>query len=289
MAAEALPIKPSKHDEYDFISPSSGTKDAAAGKSVLVTGAGSGIGEEIALYFAIAGATSVTLAGRDIVSLEETKARIQTEYPKVHLLCVATDITDSKAVSKLFEKAGKVDILINNAGSTGTVAPLADTDIVKWWTAFDINIRGTYLVTIEYLKLLKGGSGSVVNVSSRSSHVTAPSMSAYQISKSALNRLTEFIDKDYASQGVTSVAYHPGGVPGTKVADSAPEWLRKTFKDSAALPAATAVFLTTPRAKYLSGRFVSAQWDLEELEQYKDRIISGDLLKMRCLGIDDHL
>ena len=45
MAAEALPIKPSKDDEYDFISPKHGTKNAAAGKSVMVTGAGSGIGE----------------------------------------------------------------------------------------------------------------------------------------------------------------------------------------------------------------------------------------------------
>jgi NADP-dependent 3-hydroxy acid dehydrogenase YdfG len=88
------------------------------------------------LYFAIAGATSIFLAGRDIVSLEETKARIQAEYPKVYILSVATDITDPKAVSNLFEKSGKVDILVNNAGSTGIIAPMADADIVKWWTAF---------------------------------------------------------------------------------------------------------------------------------------------------------
>lgn len=53
----------------------------------------------------------------------------------------------------------------------------------------DINVRGTYLVTCEFLKLLKGGPGVVLNVSSRSSYVTAAGMSAYQISKSALNRL----------------------------------------------------------------------------------------------------
>jgi len=162
------------------------------------------------------------------------------------------------------------------------------------------------MVTVEFLRQLNGGPGVVLNVSSRSSYVTAPAMSSYQISKSAMNRLvsppaqekatpthlprlTEFVDKGYAEQGVVSVAFHPGGVPGTKVADAAPEWLRKTFRDSPALPASTALYLTLPRAKYLGGRFINAQWDMEELEAYRERIVEEDLLKMRVLGIDDRL
>lgn len=62
-----------------------------------------------------------------------------------------------------------------------------------------------------------------------------------------------------------------------------------TDPNPAALPAATALYLTLPRAKYLSGRFINAQWDMEELETHRERIISEDLLKMRVLGIDDHL
>ena len=129
----------------------------------------------------------------------------------------------------------------------------------------DINVRGTYMVTCEFLKRLEGGPGVVLNVSSRSSYVTAPGMSAYQTSKSALNRSVRvtcfytniltfqahrvcgqrYVNRqmffwlldshewiDYSSQGVVAIAFHPGGVPGTKVADNAPEWLRKTFKDS---------------------------------------------------------
>ena len=57
----------------------------------------------------------------------------------------------------------------------------------------------------------------------------------------------------------------------------------------AALPAATALYLTLPRARYLSGRFINAQWDMEELETHRERIISEDLLKMRVYGIEDHL
>ncbi|ROV92438.1 hypothetical protein VPNG_09577 [Cytospora leucostoma] len=284
-----LPIQPTRHDVYDFISPTSGTKDAAAGKAVLVTGAGSGIGKHIAIYFARAGATSIVLVGRDAKTLEESKVSIETEFPKCRVLSVPTDVTDPEAVASLFQKAGKIDILINNAGSTGSIGPLVSSDIQKWWMAHEINVRGTYLPTCEFLRLLNGGPGIVLNVSSRSSYVTAPGMSAYQISKSALNRLTEFIDKEHASQGVVAIAFHPGGVSGTKAAETAPEWLRQTFNDTPALAAATALYLTLPRARYLSGRFINAQWDMEELETYRERIISEDLLKMRVLGIDDHL
>ncbi|KUI52978.1 Short-chain type dehydrogenase/reductase [Cytospora mali] len=307
---DPLPINPTKHDVYDFISPTTGTEDAAVGKTVLVTGAGSGIGRHTAIYFARAGATSVVLAGRNAKALEESKVVILAEAPKCDVLCIPTDITDPSAVANLFQKAGKIDILINNAGSTGIRGPLAATDFQKWWMAFEINVRGTYMVTCEFLRLLQGGPGVVLNVSSRSSYVTASDMSAYQASKSALNRLTEFIDKEHASQGVVAIAFHPGGISNTKLAEDAPEWLRPDLIDTresrsssrphqketqlnrsnpAALPAATALYLTLPRAKYLSGRFVNARWDMEELETHRERIISEDLLKLRVLGIDDHL
>lgn len=131
---------------------------------------------------------------------------------------------------------------------------------------------------------------------------------------SILKLLTTDNKIGYSAQGVVAIAFHPGGVQGTKVADAAPEWLRQTFKDTrkypicmihsmspipsrleanqlatAALPASTALYLTLPRAKFLSGRYISAQWDMEELETLKERIVKEDLLKMRVLGIDDQI
>ncbi|KAI1193045.1 NAD(P)-binding protein [Nemania serpens] len=284
-----LAIQPSRHDVYEFISPSAGTKDAALGKSVLITGAGSGIGQHTAIHFARAGAVLIVLVGRNGKDLESSKAKIVAECPHSQILCAPTDITDPGSVEKLFKETGKIDVLINNAGATGMIGPLATVDAQKWWLAFDVNIRGTQLVTSEYLRLLNGGPGVVLNVSSRSSYVTAAGMSAYQVSKAALNRYTEFVDKEYGPQGVVAVAFHPGGVPDTKVADTIPEWISKTFKDTPALPAATALYLTLPRAKYLSGRFINAQWDMEELESYRHQIVSEDLLKTRVLGIEDSL
>ncbi|KUI69901.1 hypothetical protein VM1G_04968 [Cytospora mali] len=115
------------------------------------------------------------------------------------------------------------------------------------------------MVTCAFLRLLHGGPGVVLNVSSRSSYVTAS-------------------DEKHASQGVVAIAFHPGGISSTKLAEDAPEWFRPDLRDTqgnpqlnlsnpAALPAATALYLTLPRAKNLSGRFVNARWDMEELER----------------------
>lgn len=198
MAARALDIKPSRQDVYDFISPDTGvTKNCASGKSVLVTGAGSGIGLHIAIHFARAGASYIVLAGRNAADLEDSKSQVEAASNQVRVIAVPTDITKKEDVANLFDKAGKVDILVNNAGSTGQIAPLASTDFDKWWSAHDINVRGTYLMTHTFLNLLAGGPGVVLNVSSRSSclgsmtRVLTTKMGrapAYGASKVGLNR-----------------------------------------------------------------------------------------------------
>lgn len=127
----------------------------------------------------------------------------------------------------------------------------------------------------------------MLNVSSRASHVTVAGLSPYQTSKSALNRFTEFIDKENAAQGVVAIAYHPGGIPGTEIASQNPDWLQAAFSDTPELAAATAVYLSTPRAAFLSGRYVNGNWNMEELEKLQDVIVANDLLKMRVLGIED--
>lgn len=92
--------------------------------------------QHIAIHFARAGANLLVLAGRNAQDLDDTKAIIQKAASKCAVLCVPTDITDSAAVAHLFKQAGKIDILINNAGFTGDFAPLAETDSQDWWLAF---------------------------------------------------------------------------------------------------------------------------------------------------------
>ncbi|KAJ4294408.1 hypothetical protein N0V90_008098 [Kalmusia sp. IMI 367209] len=289
MSVFKLPIEVSRHDVYDFVSPHAGTQDAAKGKNVLITGGGTGIGEVMAKYFVMAGAAQIVLAGRRPQPLEQSKSQIDALGLPVKVLTIATDVANPKSVAALFSEAGRVDILINNAGAYGQNATFVKGNVDEWWTAFDVNVKGTYMVTQAWLRSLNGGPGVVLNLSSRSSYVAVAGLSSYEISKSALNRLTELVDKEHGKEGVVAIAFHPGGVAGTELSKHTPEWLQATFKDTPDLAGATSVYLSTPRAAFLSGRFVNAQWNMEQLEGLQDTIVADDLLKMRVLGIVDQV
>ena len=106
-----------------------------------------------------------------------------------------------------------------------------------------------------------------------------PEMSSYCVAKTALNRLTEFIAAEAREQDVQVIAYHPGGVADTELTAGAPEWMQALFTETPALAAGTALWLSGEQAKWLSGRYVDARWDMKELEGWKEVIVELDLLK----------
>lgn len=94
-----------------------------------------------------------------------------------------------------------------------------------------------------------------------------------------MNRLTEYIDAEHAQQGVRCFAYHPGGIGSTDMGQTAPDWLVPYLIDTTDLAAGTCLYLATPRADYLRGRYVSSNWDLEAVEARKEEIVEKDMLK----------
>lgn len=104
--------------------------------------------------------------------------------------------------------------------------------------------------------------------------------SAYQASRFANRRLTEFVARDYESQNLVCITLHPGCVK-TDMADDFPESLQFILVDKAELPADTVVWLCSQRREWLSGRFVCGNWDMEELEGRKSEILERDLFKYR--------
>lgn len=296
-------LKPTRHDVYPFIDPKSQLKNAATGKTVLVTGSGTGIGRAIAQSFAQAGATHVILVARRTEKLEATKMLIVHESPDCKVTVVGgIDVSEQQSVDKIFESlvssADIPDVLVANA-AISTLAKIADSDPTSWWRAFEVNTFGSYLLARAYIRAVRATSkkgGLIINVSSNASWGGLPGMSSYTGSKMALNKLTEYIDLEERSApdgiSIRCVALHPGGVVETEMASSAldpdsplPEHVRRMMIDKPALPGGTAVYLSTPRAKFLMGRFVSATWDLEELEKLRERVADEDLLKGRVLGV----
>ena len=139
-------LKPSRHDVYPFIDPTDGLKGAAAGKRILISGAGTGIGQGIAESFASAGAASLILVARRAGPLEETKAKIAELAPSCQVTTVPnTDVSDRQAVESLFEDSSSLpDVVVSNAAFSRT-SSIADSDPDTWWSIMDVNLRGPLL------------------------------------------------------------------------------------------------------------------------------------------------
>ena len=216
-----------RSDIYPAIDASKNPNLKQSGKVVLITGAGRGIGRAIALQYAHASAALIILSARTSAELDEVESAINKINPNVRVLKQKLDVTDSSAVAafaKEFKaKEGRLDILVNNAGASGPWEKVAETDPLDWWSLMEVNLKGPYLILQAFLPLLVATAEeqktyvNIVNVSSIGAAQVAPTGSAYGVSKLALLRLSEFVDAEYAGQGVNVVGLHPGGVA-TKLA-----------------------------------------------------------------------
>ncbi|KAE9966238.1 hypothetical protein BLS_007257 [Venturia inaequalis] len=275
-----------RNDTYPSIDP---TKANLSGKSVLITGASKGLGRATALSFAKAGASTIIIAARSPLNslLPTLKAAAQeANRPEPKIITLSLDVTDESSVSAAAETISKelktLDILINNAGYLESPwLPVADSNPTDWWASMTTNIKGPYLVTRAFLPLvLASPTKTIINMSSVGAHRMAPGASAYQTSKLASCRFTEFLVVEYGKQGLIALAVHPGGVK-TDLANGMPEWMHKVLIDEPELAADSMVWLVRERREWLSGRFVSCTWDVDELTGKKEKILEGDLLKVR--------
>ena len=105
---------------------------------------------------------------------------------------------------------------------------------------------------------------------------------AKQISKLALSRFTEFLESEYGEHSIIPIAYDPGAVK-TEMSDKLPKEANVVFDDTPELSGDTLVWLTKERRPWLSGRYVSCNWDMTELEAKKDEIVRGDKLRVKMV------
>jgi NAD(P)-dependent dehydrogenase (short-subunit alcohol dehydrogenase family) len=165
---------------------------------VVVTGGGKGIGKAIVERFATAG-DRVVAVGRDREALGATAAA-ETD------VC---DVTDEQAVTALFDRLGRVDVLVNNAGAAGS-APLARTTLDDWRALLDVNATGAFLCTRAVLAgMVERDEGRIVTVASTAARVGIPYTAAYTASKHAAVGLMRAVAAEVAGTGVTANAVCP--------------------------------------------------------------------------------
>jgi NADP-dependent 3-hydroxy acid dehydrogenase YdfG len=167
----------------------------ASAKIAMVTGAGSGIGKDVALALAREGYAMV-LAGRRKEPLDATA--LEVRQAGLAALVVPTDVTDPAAVRELFAKTketfARLDLLFNNAGVSPRATPLEDLTYEQWRTGIDTNLTGTFLCMQEAFKIMKSQDprgGRIINNGSISAHAPRPNSAPYTASKHGVTGLTK--------------------------------------------------------------------------------------------------
>ncbi len=184
------------------------------GKRVLVTGASSGIGKELALELGRKSAALV-LASRQLEKLEETAAEIKRLFPFAPVpLAVRCDVTDRREVGRLvrtgLNRLGGIDILVNNAG-VGVYGETVRTSVEDIRAVMEVNFYGALNCLFEVLPAMRGqGGGLIVNISSAAALHGVPFLAAYGASKAALAAFSQSLRAELSGSGIAVMMVYPG-------------------------------------------------------------------------------
>lgn len=282
------------HERYDAIDPQLMLKQSAAGKVIFIAGASRGIGQATASAFAEAGAKAVYLTARSNEALKETQNLVGKANPNTKCAYSVCDVTDAMqmeaAVNDCVAQFGGLDVADANAGYLGPWVKIGESDPDGWWRNWEVNVRGSYHVVrytlphlIESQKMWASdgrSGGHIILTSSVGAQFVMPGASDYQTSKHAINRLCEFVQVDHDGDGIKCFAMHPGGVA-TDIGHSMPTHMHEYLVDDPNLAASFAVWLCSGDADWAKGRYVSANWDVNEFIALKTDILRDDLLVNR--------
>jgi ketoreductase RED2 len=233
---------------------------AASGRVVIVTGSSSGIGAAIARAFADIGAGVVVNSVRSVREGEAIAAALPDA------VYVPGDIADPEAARRLVDTAlerwGRLDTLVNNAGTTALIPhhDLEAASVEVWRRIFEVNVFGTWSMTVAALPALREAKGSVVNISSIAGLRPTGSSIPYAASKAALNHMTVLLAKVVGPE-VRINAVAPGLIDTPWTADW--EFVRSVVEQAAPLkrigqPGDVAeVVLALAQSSYVTGQVVA--------------------------------
>lgn len=226
------------------------------GKVALITGATGGIGAEIAKKMKQAGAT-VVVSGRNEAKMD---AEFGDEYIKIPA-DLATDGAAVELVMDTIEQAGKIDILINNAGITRDTLMMRMTD-EQFDDVINTNLRSCFkMCRAAIMPMMKNRFGRIINMASIIGTIGGPGQANYAASKGGMIAMTKSIAAEVGSRGITANAIAPGFIK-TPMTDVLPEDLKKTYLSQ--IPAGrfgepedianACVFLASNEAAYINGQ-----------------------------------
>jgi 3-oxoacyl-[acyl-carrier protein] reductase len=245
-----------------------------AGRIALVTGASQGIGRQIALELAEAGAELVVNA-RGVERLEAVAGEIRARGRQA--FAVPADVATVEGPRKLAEAAlahfGRIDVLVNNAGK-GSPKPMLALSEAEWQASFELNFWSAVRLSLACVPAMRErGYGRIINISSRVGRQPDPYFAPYAAAKAALINFTKNLANAFSKDGVLANCVVPGLVRSEAVEEAARKSAAATGKTVEEVYAATlakrpipvgrlgepadvaglVVFLAGPRASWISG------------------------------------
>ncbi|KAJ3820913.1 short-chain dehydrogenase/reductase [Lentinula raphanica] len=265
------------HDTYPSIS-STNPSLSQSGKSILITGGGTGLGFQIARSFAKAGASRIIIVSRRIDVLDAAAAQLQEEFKhsrtKPEFIPCQGDIGNDASISSLWDFLNSqnifVHVLVLNAARLARFE--ADTlrmDKQELMDLFDTEVGGNFHMTVKFVNQPLRPVCQQLNliyVSTVIVHmIPAPNQTPYATTKAAFTSLLGRIADEHPVEDIQIISYHPGAVYTEGVAKVVQEKSSVRW-DEIALPADFAVWAASPEASWLHGKFVWAHWDVDELK-----------------------
>ncbi len=276
-------------------------------RNALITGAGKGLGREIARQYLKEGA-SVFLCSRTLSDLEEVREEFApTLMEGQQIEIVRADVSDEVAVDDLFEKIASrfscLDILVNNAGVYGPFGAIEDVDWESWKKTFDINVLGTVYPSRKAVSLFKKRHyGKIINLSGGGATNPLPRISAYAASKAAVVRFVETLALEVQDYKIDVNAIAPGALATQMtqtLLDAGPKKVGASFykkilsvKQEGGTPleygAALAVYLGSAESDGITGKLISAVWDpWKDLHMHKEHLKKTDIYTLRRIIPED--
>jgi 3-oxoacyl-[acyl-carrier protein] reductase len=229
-------------------------------KVALVTGGSRGIGAAIAKRLAADGASVAITYAKDAASAAAVVKAIESDGGKA--VAIQADAADTEAVKAAVEKAvatfGRLDVLVNNAG-TAIPKPFEETTLEEMDRMIDINFRGTLAATQAALKHIQSGGRIIMIGSCVGERLMTPGLVAYAATKGAVKMFTQGLSREVGSRGITVNNVQPGPID-TDLNPAAGDWAAPQ-KAATALGryghvdevAALVAFVASPEASYITG------------------------------------
>ncbi|KAJ3547836.1 hypothetical protein NM208_g1307 [Fusarium decemcellulare] len=248
--------------------------------TVVVTGGNSGIGYALARSFVSAGAKRVIILGRRPDVVESATVKLQSEATQLGQqtlvegrVCDIADLGSTEALWKSLESDGvHVDILVLSAAAYGAVEPILQGGFSKVWGDFESNVRSTLDMTDRFYKQQSSGPQRpkfLVNISTCAAYMwttMGPDRPTYGLTKNASTLLLQQIAKDTDAADMQVISFHPGGILTDSAKKLGGDAIKGLVFDDENLPGHFAVWAASLEARFLHGRFVWANWDIEELQ-----------------------